>query len=264
MLTDVIFAAQKYRMQVEKRIRVGAVSYLNTKPLLYGIEHSEVKDMIDLSVDFPAAVARQLIMGEIDLGLVPVAIIPELQSSFIDIDYCIGADGPVGSVAIFSDVPLEQVTTIMLDYQSRTSVVLARILLKHFWKLNTEMIAAAPGYEKDIRGTVAGVVIGDRAFVQKSRSPYEYDLADAWKQLTGLPFVFAAWVANKPLPAQFNEAFNRANAAGLDAIDAVVAQNQSYPHDLKEYFTKNISYILDAEKRRGMALFLEYLHALKE
>lgn len=248
---------------MEKRIRVGAVSYLNTKPLLYGIEQSGVGEMIDLTVDFPSAVARQLINGEIDLGLVPVAIIPELESSFINIDYCIGANGPVGSVAIFSDVPLEEVTTIMLDYQSRTSVVLARILLKYFWKLNPEMIAASPGYEKNIGGTIAGVVIGDRAFVQKGQSKYEYDLAQAWKQFTGLPFVFAAWVANRPLPGAFNDAFNQANEAGIEAIDEVVAQNPAYPYDLKEYFTNNISYKLDEGKRRGMALFLEYLNALK-
>ena len=244
---------------MENRIRVGAVSYLNTKPMLYGIEHSPVRHWIDLSVDYPAEIARQLKAGEIDLGLIPVAILPELKEYFIDTDYCIGANGPVGSVAIYSDVPLEEVETILLDYQSRTSVALCRILLKHYWKLSPHMLRAAPGYQSLIKGNIAGVVIGDRAFEQRKTSKYEFDLADAWKKMTGLPFVFAAWVSNKELPETFIDAFNRANERGLTQLDKVVAENPSPHYDLLHYYTRNISYKLDEEKRKGLQLFLEYL-----
>ena len=232
---------------------------MNTKPLLYGIRHSEVAQWIDLSVDYPAEVGRKLKDDEIDLGLVPVAILPELKEYFIDADYCIGANGPVGSVAIFSDVPIEEVTTVLLDYQSRTSVALTRILLKYYWRLSPELVPAKPGFLEQIGGRVAGVVIGDRAFLQKQRSLYEYDLSEAWKTMTGLPFVFAAWVANKELPEDFVAAFNLANEWGLANLDLVVAEERSVPFDLKKYYTQNISYRLDESKRAGMQLFMEYL-----
>jgi chorismate dehydratase len=244
---------------LENRIRVGAVSYLNTKPLLYGIEHSEVRHWIDLSVDYPSEVARKLKADEIDIGLIPIAILPELSEYYIDADYCIGANGPVGSVGIYSDVPLEQVDTILLDYQSRTSVALTRILLKHYWKLKPELVAAQTGYLAQIGGSTAGVVIGDRAFMQKKVSKYEYDLADAWKKMTGLPFVFAAWVSNKELPEEFIDAFNRANEWGLLHIKEVVAANPFEHYDLLNYYRQNISYRLDEAKRLGMKKFLEFL-----
>ncbi len=214
---------------------------------------------MDLSVDFPSEVARQLIAGEIDLGLVPVAILPELPEWYIDTDFCIGANGPVGSVSVFSDVPLEQADTILLDYQSRTSVELTRILLKHYWNLNPELLPAKPGYLKQIGGTTAGVVIGDRAFRQRRISAFEYDLANAWKIMTGLPFVFATWTSNKKLPADFVGAFNEANEWGLTQLDKVVAGNPLVPYDLMYYYTHNISYRLDDEKRKGMKLFLDYM-----
>ena len=244
---------------MENRIRVGAVSYLNTKPMLYGIERSEVRNRIELTVNYPAEIARQLKEDEIDMGLVPVAILPELREYFIEADYCIGANGPVGSVGIYSDVPLGDVETVLLDYQSRTSVALSKILLEHYWKLSPELKQATPGYLDEIKGKVAGVVIGDRAFAQRAKSKYEYDLADAWKKLTGLPFVFAAWVSNKELPEDFIVAFNKANEWGLMHLDEVVAENWTSTYDLMHYYTKNISYRLDEEMRKGMQLFLDYL-----
>lgn len=251
-------------IRLENRIRVGAVSYLNTKPLLYGIEHSAVSRWLHLSVDYPARVAKQLKANEIDLGLVPVAVLPELSTYFIDAEYCIGANGPVGSVGIYSDVPLEEAETLLLDYQSKTSINLARILLQHHWQCNPRVVQAQPGYLQAIKGTTAGVVIGDRAFLQKKQSKYEYDLADAWKKMTGLPFVFAAWVANKELPEGFIDAFNKANEWGLSHLTEVVAANP-YPHtDLLEYYTRFISYRLDEQKRKGLQTFLGLMNELPE
>jgi chorismate dehydratase len=244
---------------LENKIRVGAVSYLNTKPLIWGIQHSDINDLIDLSVDYPSAVAKKLKSNEIDLGLVPVAILPELNEYFIISDYCIGANGSVGSVSIFSEVPLEQVETVLLDYQSHTSVALTKILFKKYWNLHPEFQAAYPDYEKDIKGTTAGLVIGDRAFLQKKRVPYEYDLAEVWKQMTGLPFVFAAWVANKELPEAFVDAFNRANEFGLTEISRVIEMNPNHDYNLYYYFTKNLSYKLDESKRKGLQLFLDLI-----
>ncbi len=106
---------------------MGAVSYLNTKPLLYGLKHGHTIDNMELIEDYPSKIAQRLLNDEIDLGLVPVAIIPKLKEHHVISDFCIGAEGPVASVCIFSEVPIENVETILLDYQSRTSVALARI-----------------------------------------------------------------------------------------------------------------------------------------
>ncbi len=242
---------------MDKRIRVGVVSYLNTRPLLYGIRRSGLMDKIDLVEDYPAHIAGMLLNDEIDVGLVPVAIIPQLKESYIVTDHCIGADAEVASVAIFSEVPMEQITTVLLDYQSRTSVNLAKVLLKEYWKKEVVFEDAGEDFRSHIKGTAAGVVIGDRALEQRTQSAYIYDLGLAWKKYTGLPFVFAAWVSNKPLGEDFEDAFNRANGYGLHHIDEVVADIDCNWYDMKTYYTKNISYRLDAEKRKGLALFLE-------
>lgn len=244
---------------MEHKIRVGAVSYLNTKPLLYGIHRSPVMEQIELVLDYPSSIAKQLVDGQIDIGLVPVAIIPFLQQHFIVGDHCIGAIGPVASVCIFSEVPMEQIETVLLDYQSRTSVALALVLLKKFWKKKVMFEAAKPGYQQQIMGTTAGVVIGDRAFEQRTKSKYVFDLAEAWIGYTGLPFVFAAWIANKPLPESFTIPFNAANAVGLEHLNEVMVGLESPFYDLQTYYTKNIDYGLDEEKQKGLKRFLEEL-----
>lgn len=249
--------------ELDKRIRIGAVSYLNTRPLLFGLKRSGLMDRVEVVEAYPARIASMLLNDEIDVGLVPVAIIPKLKESHIITDYCIGTEGEVASVAIFSEVPLEQAGKILLDYQSRTSVNLAKLLLKEYWKLSPVLEDASEDFRSHISGTTAGVVIGDRALEQRKISRYCYDLGTAWKAYTGYPFVFAAWVANKGLPEDFQDAFNRANAYGISHIAEVVAAEKPYPtYDLTDYYTRNISYRLDTNKRKGLALFLDKLQQL--
>ncbi len=244
---------------MDRKIRVGAVSYLNTKPLLYGILRSPVIRGIQLIIDYPSRIADMLLNDEIDIGLVPVAVIPQMREYYICGDYCIGSDGPVASVCLFCERPIEEITTVLLDYQSRTSVQLAKVLLEEFWKLTPELVDGGGDFRDHIKGTTAGVVIGDRALEQRKVSPYIYDLGDAWKNLTGLPFVFAAWISNKPLDRDFIIKFNEANGKGLQHIDAIVAENPYSVFDLHDYFTKFLDYRLDDPKRKGLARFLDYL-----
>jgi chorismate dehydratase len=246
-----------------KKIKVGAVSYLNTKPLVYGFEQGLMKDRISMVEDYPASIAGMLLNDEIDMGLVPVAIIPRLPEHYIVSDYCIGADGEVASVCLFSDVPIEEAAEVLLDYQSRTSVRLARILLKEYWKVSPRLTNAKADFREHIKGTTAGLVIGDRAFEQRIVSPYIYDLGKAWNDLTGLPFVFAAWVSNKKLDSDFITAFNEATGAGMSVIEKIVAQNPYPLFDLKKYFTQHISYRFDDAKRAGLQLFLQKLRELE-
>lgn len=243
------------------KIKVAAVSYLNTKPLLYGFQHSPILDKIELTVDYPSKIGQQLIDDEVDVGLIPVALIPKLPEYHIISDYCIGAEGPVASVCMFSDVPVEEITSVYLDYQSRSSVALVRYLLKHYWKISPALLRAEPGYENNIKETVAGVVIGDRALQQRPRNKFIYDLAEAWIAHTGLPMVFAAWISNKPLPRDLVVQFNEATGKGTQGqgLQKVIAETRCDFFDLDAYFTKHISYGLSAAKRKGLKKFLEVL-----
>ena len=215
---------------------------------------------IELIEDYPAKIAQLLIDDKVDVGLIPVAATSKLEQWHIVGDYGIAADGAVASVCLFSEVPIENVEKVLLDYQSRTSVSLAKILLREYWKKDVELIdATGEDYRSQINGTTAGVVIGDRALEQRSRSKYIYDLGEAWKAHTGLAFVFAAWISKRPLPKDFEERFNEANRLGLQHIDEVVKENSSPAFDLKTYFTRCIHYDLTPEKRKGLQLFLEKL-----
>ena len=127
---------------MERKIKVGAVSYLNTKPLLYGLQHGPIKDEIELMLDYPARLVEMLKTGAIDIGLVPVGALPELGEYHIVSDYCIGTEGEVASVAVFSQVPMEEIETVILDYQSRTSVKLCKLLFDKHWKRAVRFIDA--------------------------------------------------------------------------------------------------------------------------
>ena len=248
-----------FESKLEHKIKVAAVSYLNTKPLLYGIERSVVMNDIELVVNYPAQLARMLREGSIDMALMPVAAIPEIPGARIVSDYGIAAAGNVVSVALFSQVPLEQIETVYLDYQSRTSVRLAQLLLEQHWKKEVEYRPATEHYIDYINGVHAGVIIGDRALQQLNNFEYVYDLSAAWKDFTGLDFIFAAWIANKELPESFVSAFNAANKAGLSHLPEVIAENNFPYYDLHTYYTDNIKYELDEKKKAGMKRFLELI-----
>jgi chorismate dehydratase len=251
-------------IQLDKRWRIGVVSYFNTQPLLLGIEKANFLSKIELVKDYPAKVAQALIDGQIDIGLVPVAITPLLSKPHIVSDFCIGTKTKVASVAIFSKVPMDQIASIYLDYQSRTSVQLARILLKEFWKKDIQFLHAEEGYIQKIDGTTAGVIIGDRALANLTEFEYVYDLGEAWIEHTGLPFVFAAWMSNQPIPDTFKTLFNNANAYGVEHIKEVLDQLPARTHgyDMETYYTKNIEYRLTDTMQQGMQLFLEKVKQL--
>lgn len=242
------------------KIRVGIVNYLNTKPLLYGLTKPPIHEQIELIGDYPSRLADMLIKGEIDLGLIPVAVVPQLPEYHIIGDYCIGAEGEIASVALFSEVPMSEIKKIYLDYQSRSSVELLKYLLKEYWGINPQIVQAEnDDYRREIKGTTAGLVIGDRAFEQRKISTFIYDLGSEWRKISGLPFVFAAWISIKEMPGDFIKAFNHANALGLQYIDEIVKENPFDLYDLSKYYNLHLSYRLDEQKRKGMEVFLKYI-----
>lgn len=241
------------------KFKVGTVSYLNAKPLIYGFENGMMAVQIELVADYPSAIAKQLLEQKIDIGLVPVAIIPQMKEYHIVGNYCIGAVGEVASVCLFSEVPFTEIETVILDYQSRTSVALLKLLLKHHWKINPFFIEGTPGYENEISGRRAGLVIGDRAMLQRKKSPFVYDLSAAWMEMTGLPFVFAVWLSNKPLSESFIAEFDKANQFGFENIEKIIANCPNSGYDLHEYYTKYISYQLNDDKKKGLNQFLQLI-----
>jgi chorismate dehydratase len=243
-----------------EKIRVGIVNYLNTRPLIYGLEKPPISEQIILTGDYPARVAEMLLKGEIDVGLVPVAVIPKLETAHIVGDYCIGTEGEIASVALFSDVPMGEIKKVYLDYQSKTSVALLKYLMKESWGIHPEIVEAKnEDYRKEIKGTTAGLVIGDRAFEQRKISTFIYDLGSEWRAITGLPFVFAAWVSTKELPADFIDKFNDANSTGLSKLNEIMEGLDYHLFDLNKYYTVHLSYQFDERKKIGMDRFLSIL-----
>ena len=246
-------------------LKVSAVSYLNSVPFIYGLKQSELIHNIDLQLDYPSICADKLINGNVNLALVPVAVIPKLKDSYIISDYCIGAVGAVDTVCLYSDVPITEIKSIGLDYQSLTSVALLKVLLKEYWQLKPELKKVDIGFEYSIKGNHAALVIGDRAFALNTKHAYIYDLPAIWKEMTGLPFVFAAWVANKKLPQNFISNFNTALEKGLSDIDRALAlEGDNYPNcrNPEDYLNNKISYNLDAEKKKGMEHFMKKVSVL--
>lgn len=234
-------------------------------PFRYGIKHSELSSKIDLQEDIPSICAQKLKFNQVEIGLVPVALLTEIDNYKIITDFCIGANGKVDSVKLYSQVPLNDIKTVILDYQSKSSVALTKVLDKFFWKTNFHFEDAVPGYEQFISGNTAAVVIGDRTFSLNGTYKYEYDLAEEWRKFTGLPFVFAAWVSTAEVSAQFIQAFNDALKNGIENTDNALSESVlKFPSkfDPQDYLKNKIDYQLNDKKRVALEMFLHYIKQL--
>lgn len=246
------------------KLKVSAVSYLNTKPFLYGLEQTGLIKNMELSLDIPSKTAQKLLSREVDLGLIPVGILPQLNDYQLVTDYCIGTNGAVKTVCLYSQLPLHKIKKIYLDYHSCTSVRLVQVLCKYYWNLAVIFIPATPGFEKEIKGETAGVVIGDRTIKLDRHFSYKYDLGQHWYDFTKLPFVFAAWVSISPLPKKIVDSLNNSFALGtsLKGIQAVAKQYQSNydsSFDIEKYLAHFINYSLGVNKQAALQLFLKYV-----
>ncbi len=246
-------------------IKISCVSYLNSKPFIFGLQNSAIKNEIDLQLDIPSVCAEKMENNLVDIGLVPVTALRGLDEYHIISDYCIGADGEVGSVVLVSDVPLHHIQNILLDYHSRTSVILAQVLADKFWKIHPQFHDTRENYESIIGGTTAGIIIGDRTFAMKSKFKYVYDLAHEWKLFTNLPFVFACWVANKDIDRNFVKRFNEALRFGLMNSETVMSEFKKETGadiNVKDYLENKISYAFDERKKFAMELFMTYANKI--
>ncbi len=238
------------------RVRVSAISYLNTIPFIYGLENHPVSNKIELIRSTPEICARELLSGEVDIGIVPSVVIPRLGCDRIISDYCIGAEGKVASVLLCSNEPIGKIENIYLDSESRTSVMLLKILFSHYWKSNPIYSEIDIKKHKIDRGS-SYLLIGDKAMESAPLFKYVYDLGEEWLNFKGLPFVFACWVSNRNLEDSFVNEFNEALLLGLNNIELslkTIPHNFGYDTALN-YLTNNISYILDSKKRKALVQF---------
>lgn len=250
-----------------EKIRISAVRYANTYPFIYGLTESGFDKRAVIETDHPSVCAEKLITGKADLGLVPVAAIPLIREPIFTGDYCIGADGRVRTVQLMSNSRPENLHKIFLDYRSRTSVNLIKVITRNFWKREPEWINTSEGFDFRSAGRKEAVVlIGDQCFELENSYKYNVDLAEEWKKFTGLPFVFACWVANRKLPQDFISDFSKALGLGVNNLAAVAERFENSGSirgkALKDYLENNIDYIFDDRKRKAVELFLEYLKNL--
>ena len=245
-----------------KTLNISAVSYLNTYPFVYGIQQSGYLQDYHLYLEVPSMCAERLKSGEADIALVPAGALPDFRDYTVVSDYCLGAVKEVITVLLLSDKPLDKIRKIYLDFDSRTSARLVQVLANSFWMIKPEFERLKPGQAEDLKHKEAIVAIGDKTFGMREHYKYSYDLAGEWIRFSGLPFVFAVWVALKPMPEELLIQFNKALKFGVQNIDGVLDYYSSrLPRnaDCRQYLTENISYTLDKVKKEGLNLFLSYL-----
>ena len=251
----------------KEKIRISAVKYANTYPFIYGMTVTGFDRKVILTTDHPANCASKLINGQVDIGLIPVAALPLVPHYQIITDFCLGAYGKVRTVMLLSNCRFEEINKIFLDYHSRSSVNLARILARNYWNRNFEWAGTSEGFDfLGISGSEAVVLIGDRCFQYEKRFRYRIDLAEEWFKFTGLSFTFACWTANRKLEKEFLKEFNDALAEGVNNIPDVV---NKYGHsgtirgnDLLIYLTDNMSFDLNDDKKKAIELFLSLMKEL--
>jgi chorismate dehydratase len=244
-----------------KTIRIAAVSYYNTLPLIYGILHSGLMNNFELQLEVPAVCAKKLMQKEVDLALVPIGALPQIQPYQVISDFCIGASGNVKTVLLLSETPIESIHKVYLDMDSLTSVNLVKILAKRFWKIKSEWCNQVVDEKINLLPGEGIVMIGDKAFGMDKKFAYCYDLAGEWFKFTGLPFVFAAWITQNTLSPAFIQDFNASLNWGLQhrAESISLARNLMISENaLTEYLQKDISFHLDAQKKTALDLFLRY------
>jgi chorismate dehydratase len=249
------------------KIRISAVKYANTYPFIWGLRESGFDRKVILETDHPAECAAKLINGKADIGLIPVAALPLIKNYNIISDYCIGANGKVRTVMLLSNCIFNKIEAINLDYRSRSSVNLTKVLAKHMWKKEFRWINTNERFDfEHIQKNEAVVLIGDQCFEMENKFKNKLDLAEEWKKQTGLSFVFACWTANRDLNPEFIKDFNIALKSGVDNIPEVArAYGKNFvisEAELRNYLQNNIDYIFDSEKKKGMNLFLELLNQM--
>src|SRR5579872_4631757 len=257
-----------------KRLRISAISYLNTAPLMWDFEYGDAglsvaRSVFDICYTIPSQCAASLREGTADIGIIPSAAYTSIADLAILPGIAIASRRAVRSILLVSKVPLEKIQTVALDTSSMTSVALTKVLFAKWWGGERTFTAMAPDIEQMLKVNDAGLIIGDPA-LQIDRSQYlTYDLAEEWIRFTGKPFVFAFWAIRQAalnhaprdldLPTVFQESRNHGLLPNsLDVIAGEWAPRLALSQEeVKSYLTENIHYSLDPDCLDGMRLFYE-------
>ena len=246
------------------RVRLGAVGYLNARPLVYGLDASS---QFDLRFDVPSKCAELLHEGAIDLGLIPSIEYnhPITRSEYAIVpDLAIASNGPVASVAIYSRRAIQDVGAIALDTSSRTSVALVRVLCKRVFKITPRLEHRGPDLDEMLAACDAALIIGDNALVLDGDDAIQkLDLGEIWKETTGLPFVYAFWAGRHGcLTSRDVETLKAARDLGLQHTDEIAREYFAGSPERwamgARYLRDNIKYSLGAQERAGLELFYRY------
>jgi chorismate dehydratase len=241
-------------------VRLGAVSYLNVRPLVFGLERRP--DAVTLRFDVPSDCARLLASGDIDLGMIPSIAWLDRPSDRIVPGVCIGSDGPVASVALFTRKPIREVTSIALDTSSRTSVALVRILCARLFQISPRFVAHAPDLGAMLAGADAALIIGDMALFTDHRAHgvEKIDLGAAWTDMTGLPFVWAFWSGRADAVRSDTVPWLQTAAQdGMAHSDAIAAaycsDNPSRVATAQRYLRENLAFRLTPRALDGLRTY---------
>ncbi|HSQ65092.1 MAG TPA: cyclic dehypoxanthinyl futalosine synthase [Polyangiaceae bacterium] len=244
------------------KLRVAAVGYINARPLWEALARGPLAEQVELSLAAPSEVTRQLAEDEADVALLPVAAAAALGDVTLVDAGCISSAGPVRSVVVYSECPTDEIEELALDLSSRTSVVLARVLLRRKLGREPKLRGMKPSEALAFVGHKRGaVVIGDPALAAEGRFAHTFDLAVEWRELTGLPFVFAAWYGRRPLAPEHVALLQRARDEGLAQRDAIAracaAESGLSFESLHRYLHENIRHELGERERAGLSRFLD-------
>ena len=253
-----------------RRLRISAISYLNTAPLMWDFEHGQAGRQFDISYTIPSACARALEAGAADIGIIPAAAYVLIPGLKILPDVAIASRRAVRSILLISKTPIEEIRSVALDTSSMTSVALTKVLFEKWLGGGRTFTPMAPDVDKMLEQHDAGLVIGDPA-LQIDRSRYlTLDLAEEWIRFTRKPFVFAFWAIREDAlraadPAEdLSAIFQTSRDHGLLPENLSLIAREWAPRlgisesDARNYLTDNIYYYLDAECLEGLQLFYRY------
>jgi chorismate dehydratase len=252
-----------------RRLRISAISYVNTAPLMWDFEHAEAGRDFDISYTLPSACARALETGTADIGIIPAAAYAQVPGLMVLPGVAIASRRPVRSILLVSRVPIDQIRSVALDTSSMTSVALTKILFDKWLGGGPKFSPMEPNIDKMLAAHDAALVIGDPA-LQIDRTRYlTLDLAEEWIRHTGKPFVFAFWAvrqdALRDAPSQDLAALvQQSRDQGLEPASLDHITHEWAPRlglkesDVRSYLTENIYYHLDHDCLEGLHLFYRY------
>ena len=256
-------------------LRISAISFLNTAPLMWDFEHGDAAKDFSIEYTIPSACARALAANPADIGIIPAFTYAEIPDLVILPNIAIAAKNRVRSILLVSKKPIEDVRTVAADTSSRTSVALTQVLLTKYFGGPRQLMPHPPQLEEMLRNHDAGLLIGDPALQVPLDCGYHlYDLAEIWRARTGLPFVFAFWavrldaLARKPQHINLKRTFQESREHGLQPENLDVIAKEWAPKigltegDIRSYLTENIHFYLDRENHAGLKLFLQLSHEI--